>query len=297
MNGKIKLAIVIPYYKIDFFEETLKSLADQTNKSFNIYIGNDNSPEDPQDLILKYNYENNITYHAFDENYGSKGLLTEQWDRCIALSQNEEWLMILADDDYVSPNFVQSFYDNVNGAQNLNIHLLRFKMRRVTFDNQFLIDLEQPDFYPGNKYLWDDELHKRFISISENVFSRSIYTERGLRKYPLAWRVPFMMYMDFANDKNVMGINSSFVAIRRSENQLTRRRDMDTFKIKSMKICYRDLIKEYSSFFSYEQNLHFLKTYSYYNNYAINEITNLKSYYKYGGFMECLKFIAKKTIY
>jgi hypothetical protein len=39
------LAIVIPYYKIRFFEATLQSVAIQTDKRFKVYIGNDASDE------------------------------------------------------------------------------------------------------------------------------------------------------------------------------------------------------------------------------------------------------------
>ena len=49
-----QLAIIIPYYKIDFFEETLQSVAAQTNKNFTLYIGNDASPNSPLPLIQKY---------------------------------------------------------------------------------------------------------------------------------------------------------------------------------------------------------------------------------------------------
>ena len=45
------LAIIIPYYKIVFFEETLKSLSEQTDKRFKVYIGDDASPENPANLI------------------------------------------------------------------------------------------------------------------------------------------------------------------------------------------------------------------------------------------------------
>lgn len=48
------LAIVIPYYKPDFFEETLQSVAAQTDKRFTLYIGNDASAHDPLPLIQKY---------------------------------------------------------------------------------------------------------------------------------------------------------------------------------------------------------------------------------------------------
>lgn len=41
------LAIIIPYYKLAFFEENLQSLSNQTDQRFKVYIGDDASPETP----------------------------------------------------------------------------------------------------------------------------------------------------------------------------------------------------------------------------------------------------------
>ena len=292
-----KLAIVIPFFKIDFFEDTLKCLANQTNQNFNVFIGSDASSANPEELIKKYNSKGNIFYHYFSENLGGKGKLVEQWNRCISLSSDEEWLMILADDDFISENFVEEFYKSIEEAQNSNIDLLRFKMRRVSEKGEFLVDLEQPKLYPGKNYVWDDEIHKRFLSISENVFSRKMYEEKGFRNYPLAWRIPMMMYLDFANERNVLGINNAFVAIRRSDVQLSWRKDVDEYKKEAMKLCYRDILNEYSESFSAEQNLRFLKVYAFYCNGKSELKQSISSLFmKYGGLKEYLKFTAKKIL-
>ena len=54
------LAIVIPYYKLTFFEETLKSISNQTNNKFKVYLGNDASSEN-LNIILK-NSEGNFDF-------------------------------------------------------------------------------------------------------------------------------------------------------------------------------------------------------------------------------------------
>ncbi len=94
------IAIVIPYYKLTYFEKTLQSLAEQTDKKFNVYIGNDASDEDPEELLFKYKDKINFNYHKFNTNLGGTSL-TKQWERCIDLSLDEEWIMILGDDDYI----------------------------------------------------------------------------------------------------------------------------------------------------------------------------------------------------
>ena len=45
------LSIIIPYYKISYFNYTLQSLANQTNKNFKVIIGDDNSSESPSQLL------------------------------------------------------------------------------------------------------------------------------------------------------------------------------------------------------------------------------------------------------
>ncbi|OOV29296.1 hypothetical protein BXU11_05095 [Flavobacterium sp. LM5] len=92
------LAIIIPYYKLTFFEATLQSLAAQTCQDFKVYIGDDASPENPAMLLEKYKGKFDFVYHRFATNLGGTSL-TKQWERCITLSGNEEWLMILGDDD------------------------------------------------------------------------------------------------------------------------------------------------------------------------------------------------------
>lgn len=292
-----KLAIVIPFFKINFFEQTLLSLSQQSVKKFNVYIGNDASSDSPEELIEKYNKTGNIYYKRFENNLGGEGRLVEQWERCIELSLDEDWIMILADDDYVSENFVEEFYRNIEKAEKEGIQLLRFKMRRVSEKDDFLVDLEQPIIHNAVDYVWEDETHRRFLSISENVFSRKVYEEKGFRNYPLAWRIPMMMYLDFTNAGKVLGINTAFVSIRRSDQQLSWRKDLDMYKKNAMKMCYFDILNEYEKHFSNAQNLRFLKVYAYYSNKDNRLKCSFSSLYlKYGGVKEWLRFNLKNVL-
>jgi len=83
------LAIVIPYYKITFFWATLQSLANQTNKQFKVYIGDDASLDNPTLLLQQFQDQFEFIYHRFETNIGSVSLV-QQWNRCIDMSENEE---------------------------------------------------------------------------------------------------------------------------------------------------------------------------------------------------------------
>ncbi len=51
-----KLAIIIPAYKDAFFNKTLETLAQQTNKNFTVYIGDDNSPYNLEKIVSEYSH-------------------------------------------------------------------------------------------------------------------------------------------------------------------------------------------------------------------------------------------------
>ena len=63
------LAIIIPYYKFTFFESTLQSLANQSDKRFKVYIGDDASSENPIDLLGRYQGKVDFKYHRFESSF------------------------------------------------------------------------------------------------------------------------------------------------------------------------------------------------------------------------------------
>lgn len=258
-----KLAIVIPLYKLDFFEETLKSIYSQTDKRFNLYIGNDASPANFDDLIEKYKKKINFTYHCFEDNLGGKGKLVEQWERCIALSNKEEYIQILGDDDFLSPNFVETFYKLLEEKKAFD--LLRFKMIKVSDKSKILKEFNQIENINSTEHLLNDLNQIYWISISENIFSRKKYVSKGIRNYPLAWRSDAMLVFEFGIDK-IEVTNIAFVAIRRSDTQLTMSNDSknNNYKKKAMKLFYMDLLEKYQNRFNKKDRISFAKNLGYY---------------------------------
>jgi glycosyltransferase involved in cell wall biosynthesis len=79
------LAIIIPYYKLTFFEATLKSLVAQTCQDLKVYIGDDASPKDPAALLARFQDQFDFVYNRFYTNFGVT-LIILQWKRYITLS-------------------------------------------------------------------------------------------------------------------------------------------------------------------------------------------------------------------
>src|SRR5687768_3158616 len=121
----VDLAIVIPSYRGRFLAETLEALACQTCKQFNVYVGNDNSPDDLESIISGYTDRLNIQHKRFEHNIGQVSL-TRHWDRSIELVGEENWIWLLPDDDVPSVDCVETFL-SVLGRKKSKRALYRFQ--------------------------------------------------------------------------------------------------------------------------------------------------------------------------
>ncbi|MBZ4036564.1 glycosyltransferase family 2 protein [Flavobacterium sp. 17A] len=254
------LAIIIPYYKLTFFEQTLESLQNQTDKRFNVYIGDDASPENPVFLLEKFKEKVDFVYHRFEENLGGTSLV-KQWQRCISLSKNEEWIMILGDDDLLSKNVVEEFYSNLPEFEN-KTDVVRFASKSISEENQKISEkFEHPKWEAALSFYY-----KRFkgltrSSLSEHVFTRNSYLKYGFREYPLAWHSDDIAWIDFSQNKPVFAINSSYVIVRHSKINITGKKDNFDSKHKAEQLFFTDLVYEKLDFFKSNQKNEFLMTY------------------------------------
>lgn len=217
---KNKLAIIIPYYKITFFEETMKSVVSQTNKNFTLYIGNDNSPKDPLTVINKYIDSLHIVYEKFANNLGGTDLV-KQWDRCISMSQDEEWIMILGDDDVLENNVVEEFYNNLDKLKN-DFQLIRLASKQIDENGNPITKLYiNPEVELAKDFLFRCYNGDARCTLTEHFFTRKSYNKHGFKSFPVAFGSDNVAWLEFSEMGNVYGINSAFANIRISSENLS----------------------------------------------------------------------------
>lgn len=254
------LAIIIPYYKLSFFDETLDSLANQTDMRFRVYIGDDASPENPSDLLEKYKDKLDFVYHRFGDNLGSVSLV-KQWKRCIDLINGEEWLMVLGDDDVLGNDVVESWYENFKHF-NLKSNLVRFASKLVFEQSNTLSSLYTHPVWESAT----DSFYRKFkqvsrSSLSEYIFSKASYTKYGFYNYPLAWNSDDRAWLDFSDNKPIYTINDSIVFVRMSSLNITGRRDNLISKNLSEIQFYKFLISNKFKFYVTNQRLELIQKY------------------------------------
>lgn len=214
------VAIIIPYYKLTFFQETLESLAAQIDQRFTVYIGNDASPENPEDLVQEFEGKFKFVYKEFKENLGGTSL-TKQWERCIELMQGEDWFMILGDDDCLGENVIKDFYENlweINDAYNV----VRFSTQIINDKNEAISEvfIQPKRENPINSYQ-RKLLGRNRSSLSEYIFKVSKYRKYGFKNYPLGWSTDDRAVIDFCDHEDIYSINTAVIKVRMSTHNIS----------------------------------------------------------------------------
>lgn len=178
VSSKDTLAIIIPAYKDSFLKETLESLCSQSDRDFNVYIGDDNSPHDLESIVRQYYGRLNVRYVRFDNNIGAKSLVS-QWERCVDLMQNEDWIWVLGDDDIAESNCVREFRNSLDSTS--RGHDI-YSFNTTIIDRHGAI-ISTPPVVPVSEtsvdYAYNLLLNKRANCMSDHIFSAAAYKRNG----------------------------------------------------------------------------------------------------------------------
>lgn len=243
------LAIIIPYYKLRFFSETLKSLEKQTDQRFKVYIGDDASPENPSEILKMYKNKFTFTYHRFENNLGGQHL-TYQWERCIELSGTEEWKMILGDDDVLGSTVVEDFYNNINNIEERDISVVRFASVKIDEDN---IEKSLVYEHPIVESSVDFIFRSTRSSLSEYIFSSEVFRIVRFKPFALGWFSDLLAVLEFSNFSNIYTINSAIIKIRISKESISGSSDNLRLKSAAYFDYYYYLLSVKSKYFSQNQ--------------------------------------------
>jgi glycosyltransferase involved in cell wall biosynthesis len=212
----MSLAIVIPAYKSEFLDETLTSIAAQTNKNFRLYIGDDNSPYHLYNIISRFESILDITYVKFPDNLGGKNLV-KQWQRCIDMVGNEQWLWLFSDDDFMENTCVEAFYNELDiTSQRFDVY--RFNTRTINEHNEVLFTnpvFSNPETAEG--FLVKKLTRKIDSYVTEYIFSATAYKELGgFVDFPLAWASDDATWVKLSFNTGIWTVRSSYVHWRLS---------------------------------------------------------------------------------
>lgn len=238
-------AIIIPFYKIDFFEETLKSVVTQTNRNFTLLIGNDASPDDPLPLIEKYLKKEEYQYFDYKENWGGKNLAL-QWQRILE-NVTEDWFQILGDDDTISNNFVEEFYKNLHLADSHHSNVIKISQCFINETSEATNEFTNYAKISSSKLIWRSKyLEKHRSSLSEHIFRTKTYHKYKFKPFPLAWYSDDLAVLEFSEGKGIIFINEAKVYVRMSSLNISSLTNNDAEKKKAKHEYLEIILNKYS---------------------------------------------------
>jgi len=208
-----KLAIVIPAYKSIFFDQALLSIANQTNKEFTLYIGDDCSPDNLYDIVKKYEDRIHITYRHFDDNLGGKDLVA-QWERCIDLVGDEEWVWLFSDDDIMDSACVENFYLALD--QYPEFDLFHFNVLKIDESENIIGNFYSfPEILTSEEFLIKKLYVGYFSTVVEYIFRKShFYNKNRFQNFDLAWCSDDATWIKLGKNKGIRNIENSKVSWR-----------------------------------------------------------------------------------
>ena len=213
------LAIVIPAYKARFLRQALESIAQQTDKRFTVYVGDDASPDNIKEICDDFMDRFDLMYTRFDENLGHKSLVA-QWNRCIDIS-SEPWIWVFCDDDIMEPECVDMFYETIE-HEKAKFQVLRFNTLTIDDDSQIIaINPPHPLTESGGQFIYHRLRYERASYVSEYIFSRKSYLKNeGIIDFPMAYCSDDASWIAFSEESGILTIQGANVYWRRSSENI-----------------------------------------------------------------------------
>ena len=214
-----QIAIIIPAFTADFLKEALESIEKQTDKRFQVYIGDDESPDDLWSITKQFSQKNGWIYHRFDQNLGKSNLVAH-WNRCVELS-SEPWIWLFSDDDVMSEDCISTFYSNQ--SQFPQQQIFRFSFSIIDQNSQVKAS-PSDNWYELSGFDFGRLRFERKIlsSAVEFIFTRKAYNDNnGFIEFPSAWCSDDASWIAFAESGSIRKFDKGNVFWRLSGTNIS----------------------------------------------------------------------------
>jgi len=264
------IAVVIPYFKLNYFKNLLDALSYQSNSNFKVYVGDDCSPDCPVKRIEEYKNKLNIVYKKFEKNIGHTSL-TRHWERCVELIEDEEWVWILPDDDLPSKNCVEEFYKALPVVKEKNIRVFRFPLKRIDGHGKIINhgNEDNPEFENNFDFYTRILKGKTSSSLGDNIFSRKHLNESGgFVDFPKAWGSDHATVLNVSSKGNIYYLDKAVFYFRMSGENISSDNSDGVIKLKS-RILFAKWLKRNEHIFPSKPNQEFYQFFYWKGEYYV----------------------------
>lgn len=247
---KASLAVVIPAYKSRYFSQTLESLASQTDSRFNVYVGDDCSPEDLESIVGEYRNRLNLVYRRFPENLGSSDLVSH-WNRCLDMVQDEEYVCMFSDDDIMEQDCVSSFYSCIEDDTRYDVY--HFDLTVIGPDGNIIsTPASYPDVISSEEFFRQLYTYRIDARMPEFVFRTSALRSSGFVNFDLAFRSDNATVMSVGRPRGIRTVRGDRAHVLWRNSGINVSASSDIVKIRRMvdaSICFYNWVEKFCSTF------------------------------------------------
>ena len=177
-------SIAVPAFKINFFEECIQSVLQQTYEDFELIIVNDASPDPLEDIVAKYP-DPRIIYKKNDVGYGGYNVVGN-WMECLKLAKGK-YFMCIGDDDRLLPDCLEKYVALI--GQYPEYKLYHAGTQLINEDSQiFNLQEPRPSVESAWSMVWHRWFRRRTTYIGDFLFETDYLKQQGgFIWFPYAW--------------------------------------------------------------------------------------------------------------
>lgn len=181
-----KYTFLLPAYKIDFLEQSICSIKNQTFTDYKVILSDDCSPYSIFSVYQRACCDDNrFTYRRNEENMGGKNLISH-WNLLVDLCETD-YLILASDDDVYDSHFLEQIDSLVSKYPQVDV----FRSRVNLIDHKGTVleeDSVNQEFESQNLFLYNSIASRRIVCIANYVFKTSqLRRIGGFVDFPLAW--------------------------------------------------------------------------------------------------------------
>jgi glycosyltransferase involved in cell wall biosynthesis len=217
-----RFTIAIPAYKTIYFEECLKSVLCQDYPYFELIILNDCSPNPVDEIVHRFR-DDRIRYYKNEAHAGGLNLVLN-WNKCVQLA-NEEFIIIMGDDDLMEPGYLSEFSRMIEKYPDYDIYHCRTKI--IDEDGSILeVTPKCTEVESVYDQIWQRMICNRPQYITDFVYRKEKLLERGGFYFlPYAWGSDDISGYLVSGTKGIVNSNNAVFQYRRSRFTITNNDD------------------------------------------------------------------------
>ncbi|ERT59921.1 glycosyltransferase, group 2 family protein [Prevotella sp. BV3P1] len=121
----MKFSVTIPAFKAAYLQECIESIIAQTFDDFEIIVVNDNSPEDIDSILCKFD-DKRLRYFKNEVGFGAEHVV-ENWNKCLEYAHGE-YVICMGDDDRLGPNCLSDLFELIEKYPMLDVYYSRTEL-------------------------------------------------------------------------------------------------------------------------------------------------------------------------